>query len=77
MCADCKEKFAYLEQEIPPFKCPICDIVVMDFPATSRIDNKTKICSDCGKHEAIDEFERSTGIIIPAGVDEILGKKDT
>ncbi len=75
VCAECKEKFAHLEQEIPPFRCPKCDRVVIEYPATSRIDGKTKICSECGKLEAVDEFERSTGIIIPAGADEILGKK--
>ncbi len=74
VCAECKEKFAYLEHEIPPFKCPRCDRVVMEYPATSRIDDKTKICPDCGKLEAVDEFEQATGVIIPAGADEILKK---
>ena len=36
--------------------CPICKQEIIGYPALSRIDNKTKICSDCGTKEAIDAF---------------------
>ena len=38
-------------------KCPKCKkIVDMRFPALSRRDNKTKICSDCGTREAFEDY---------------------
>ena len=37
-------------------KCPICGKPIGNCPALSRKDNKTEICSDCGRQEAIDEF---------------------
>lgn len=36
--------------------CPICEKVYTDYPATSRKDNKTEICPDCGTEEAIKSF---------------------
>lgn len=33
--------------------CPICGGIMSEFPALSRRDNKTEICSDCGTHEAL------------------------
>lgn len=33
--------------------CPICNSVYTDYPAISRRDNKTKICPECGTHEAL------------------------
>lgn len=34
-------------------KCPICHKKIVGYPAISRKDNKTEICSDCGMNEAI------------------------
>ena len=38
------------------FVCPLCHKTTSDFPALSRVDNKTAICSDCGTTEALDDF---------------------
>ncbi|MHA2218293.1 MAG: hypothetical protein ACXACY_20360 [Candidatus Hodarchaeales archaeon] len=35
------------------FRCPRCKRVVYEFPATSRIDKKTEICSKCGEEQAV------------------------
>ena len=40
-------------------KCPICKNKIMGVPALSRKDNKTEICSRCGRIEAIEEFIKS------------------
>lgn len=37
-------------------KCPICNKEIRGYPAVSRKDNKTKICSECGTKEAIYTF---------------------
>jgi hypothetical protein len=34
---------------------------VEGYPATSRTDNKTEICADCGTEEAMLDFQRHTG----------------
>lgn len=36
--------------------CPRCGKTYTDFPAISRRDNKTQICSDCGLGEAMLDF---------------------
>jgi len=36
--------------------CPECKEDTWDYPAISRKDNTTKICSDCGVKEALKEF---------------------
>lgn len=37
--------------------CPRCGMYVYDgYPALSRKDNKTKICSNCGTCEALEDF---------------------
>ena len=36
--------------------CPQCGKPIEGFPALSRRDNKTHICSDCGTREAIADF---------------------
>ena len=36
--------------------CPRCGRVYSGFPALSRLDNKTEICSDCGLIEALEDF---------------------
>ena len=33
--------------------CPICGRPYSGVPALSRIDNKTKICPDCGTRQAL------------------------
>jgi hypothetical protein len=38
-------------------KCPRCREYYDGFPALSRLDNVTSICSPCGVAEAIDDFE--------------------
>lgn len=37
-------------------KCPRCLLEFTGFPAMSRTDNKTEICSDCGVAEAMDDL---------------------
>ena len=39
--------------KIKPWKCPRCSKTVTDYPALSRTDNKTEICSQCGTDEAM------------------------
>ena len=36
--------------------CPKCNTRYLGYPAISRRDNKTEICSDCGTLEALDDF---------------------
>ncbi len=36
--------------------CPICGKDYSEHPAISRIDNKSKICPNCGIKEAINDF---------------------
>jgi len=36
--------------------CPRCGVPVYGYPALSRVDNHTYICSDCGAEEAIRQF---------------------
>jgi predicted RNA-binding Zn-ribbon protein involved in translation (DUF1610 family) len=37
--------------------CPRCNNKYVGYPALSRRDNKTYICSDCGTAEAMFDFE--------------------
>lgn len=37
-------------------KCPRCNQAVYGYPALSRIDNYTYICSKCGTEEAMRQF---------------------
>ena len=42
------------------YQCGHCKVVKTydeDFPALSRMDNKTDLCSPCGQKEAMAEFE--------------------
>ena len=36
--------------------CPRCGLKIIGYPAISRKDNKTKICSDCGVLEAMEDY---------------------
>lgn len=40
--------------------CPICNKELGQYPALSRQDNKTKICSECGMKEALQSFIKHT-----------------
>ena len=37
-------------------KCPRCKKTIIDYPALSRKDNETFICSACGTAEAMEDF---------------------
>ncbi len=37
-------------------RCPRCGQHYRGFPALSRVDNKTHICSDCGTREALESI---------------------
>jgi hypothetical protein len=39
--------------------CPSCLQITDCYPAISRKDDETEICSDCGLAEALEEFEKS------------------
>lgn len=41
---------------ILPWTCPRCGQTVTDYPALSRTDNKTNICSQCGTDEAMENW---------------------
>lgn len=53
-----KEEFPNTEFEIFE-RCPICKNFYSGYPALSRRDNKTDICSDCGMKEALEDFVKS------------------
>ena len=36
--------------------CPLCKKEIVGYPALSRKDNKTEICSNCGTKEALEDF---------------------
>lgn len=38
-------------------KCPNCNQEILGYPAISREDNKTEICSECGRNEALVAFK--------------------
>lgn len=39
--------------------CPNCGKEIKGYPALSRKDNKTNICSNCGTKEALEIFIKS------------------
>ena len=39
--------------------CPICKKEIVGYPALSRKDNKTEICSECGVKEALEDYMRN------------------
>ena len=43
-------------------KCPRCKRMYRGYPALSRRDNKTEICSDCGTAEALMDFMLNKGV---------------
>ena len=38
------------------FTCARCGIVTTQFPALSRVDNESKVCSECGTEEAMQDY---------------------
>ena len=36
--------------------CPMCGKEYSGYPAISRTDNRTEICSECGEEEALKAF---------------------
>lgn len=44
-------------------KCPICKKSIIGYPAISRKDNKTEICSNCGVIQALEQFEKYKKIV--------------
>lgn len=48
------------EKNLKEGYCPRCGIAMQGYPATSRFDNKTEICSDCGTDEAMKDFTGET-----------------
>ena len=36
--------------------CPRCGKMYTDYPALSRRDNKTEICPECGRDEALEDY---------------------
>ena len=57
-----------------PWKCPTCEKFTTDYPALSRRDNKTEICSDCGTREALEDFNGSGVVALNPGDPENLHK---
>lgn len=52
-------KIKITENSVKGAKCPICNKPLGKYPAISREDNKTKICSNCGTLEALAAFKES------------------
>lgn len=38
--------------------CPRCKNYIQGYPAISRVDNRTEICSNCGTLEALEMFKQ-------------------
>lgn len=41
---------------VKTFVCPRCKEEWTGYPALSRVDNKTEICSPCGTVEGLDDY---------------------
>ena len=41
---------------IKKWVCPRCEKETMDYPAISRRDNKTEVCSLCGTAQALQDY---------------------
>lgn len=48
-----------ITENLDKTECPICGNPLGKYPAISREDNKTKICSNCGTLEALAAFKES------------------
>ena len=49
-----------LLSDIPYDECRLCGKSIGKYPALSRKDNKTRICSDCGTKEALEVLAEYT-----------------
>ena len=43
---------------------PKCDKIITGFPALSRRDNDTYICTDCGTKEAMEDYFFSRRVVL-------------
>ena len=41
---------------VKTFICPLCKESWTGYPALSRVDNKTDICSPCGMQEGLNDY---------------------
>ena len=57
--ADEELAFKFVMAYDKAFICPKCKSVSVEFPATSRRDNKTQICPECGVKEAFEDYVRA------------------
>jgi transcription elongation factor Elf1 len=58
------------------FTCPRCNKPVSEYPALSRRDNATDICSACGTEEAMFDFAHTqAGIGLSLGLDVYTREK--
>ena len=57
--ADEELAFKFVMAYDKAFICPKCKSVSVEFPATSRRDNKTQICPECGVKEAFEDYVQS------------------
>jgi predicted RNA-binding Zn-ribbon protein involved in translation (DUF1610 family) len=48
-----------ITENLDKVECPLCGNPLGKYPAISRKDNKTKICSNCGTLEALAAFKES------------------
>ena len=46
--------------KVLPWTCPRCGKETTDYPAISREDNQTEICSQCGTDEAMANWFKYT-----------------
>lgn len=53
-----KEKITEPKKEEELKTCPRCKKTYTGYPAISRKDNKTEICSECGTKEALEVFTK-------------------
>lgn len=64
-----------IESENEKKICPRCGKTYTGFPATSRYDNETEICSECGTDEAMIQFTGGK-LTNPHKFDRIMDKKE-
>ena len=56
------DKIAEVDKEHPDLRlCPKCDGLYTGYPAISRRDNKTEICTACGISEALEDAYNNMG----------------
>lgn len=64
-------------EKVENLLCPLCQKSIIGYPAISRRDNKTKICSNCAVIEALDIFlqEQRKEIIVNGKDDKRTNNK--